>query len=98
MSSFVPADEEDFPQVHNLVDQILHEGVTENILNVASEFVPTNFEVLENWIERNRDGFTIRDLQITTQQIDTLIEAVERFSIKCKYLFDGFIAISSKVS
>lgn len=98
MSSFVPPDEEDFPQVHTLVDEILLEGTTENIFNLASEHVPTNFETLEVWIEKNRDGFTIRELPYTITQIDTLILAIERFSINCKSLFDGFVAISSKVS
>lgn len=98
MSSFIPENEEDFPQVHSLVDEILLEGTNENISKLANEHVPTAIELLEKWIASNQLGFTITDLPYTIEQIDTLIVAVDRFSIRCKTLFDSFIAICALVS
>jgi hypothetical protein len=114
MSRFIPEDEEDFPQIHTILDEIILESTDENIFGLSSEFLPTNYEVLENWIHHNQSGydtsqflslffhlfsrFTIRDLPITIQHIDTLINAVERFSVKCKQLFDGFLNVCTKVS
>lgn len=98
MSHFIPSDEEDFPQVHTLVDQILLEGSDENIYDIAKEFVPTQFEILENWLEQNKDGFTIRDLPFTNDQIDTLIVAIQQFGTNSKNLFDLFVTICTKVN
>jgi hypothetical protein len=56
MSSFIPENEEDFPQVHSIVDEIFHESFNENMMNALIEHVPTQFEVLENWLDQNRDG------------------------------------------
>lgn len=97
MSSFIPDNEEDFPQVHTIADEIFEEGFHENVFDVAKDFLPTEFEILEQWIAQNLDGFTLRDLPETIRQIDTLINAVERFSIKCRSLFDGFLSICMKV-
>jgi hypothetical protein len=56
MSKFIPEDEEDFPQIHTIVDEIILESTNENMFGLSNEFVPTNYEVLESWIQQNYNG------------------------------------------
>jgi hypothetical protein len=97
MTSFIPDNEDPFPQVHELVDSIFDEGFVENIYNEATEHVPTEYETLENFLFNNIDGFNIRDVPEISKQIDTLIKAVKTFGMGSRKLFDTFISISAKV-
>jgi hypothetical protein len=55
MSHFVPEEEDLFP-CEEIIDKVIAEGIEENILEVAKEHVPTNFELLEQFIKDNPNG------------------------------------------
>lgn len=54
MSHFIP--EEDLFPCEEIIDNFIQEGIEENILEVAKEHVPTNFELLEQFIKNNPEG------------------------------------------
>jgi len=55
MSQFVPEEKEFFP-TEEIIEKVIAEGVAEEILAIAQEFIPTNFELLEDFIKNNSDG------------------------------------------
>ena len=96
MTSFIPVSEDLFP-VHELTDDILADAVNDNLIEIVSNELPTQFDLLDQWLSVNHDGILIKELPLAISQMNTLRTALTEFDEDADYLLEMFLEVLEKV-